>query len=446
MESVMAIGRSIESAWRKENYDERVFPALTAEHLTGSRDRLDLRPEDVARWLATAGEIPRTVRTEPTFGESPLTCYSTEHFYVEILLSAWEGTTAVRQQGFSGAFRVLAGRSIHSRHRFLCRDRTSARFMLGDVHLVDSELLGPGDVRPVRLDDEHVQSLFQLESPSMNVVVRTYQDSGRAPQYDYLPPHIARDPYVHPPNERMSRLLRLYDMLAALSSSERVPVMTEYLESADLHSSFLVLERQVATRPAEREELSELLKVVRRRHGEVAAARVESVLDDMRRDACLLAARKMLRTPEHKLFMDLLRVGRDAETIIRWLGERYPGEQPRELILRWLTEISEVTLEGERAPSPLGLVFGQVEVSLFQALLLGQSMDDAISVVKKEYEVSEAGEEQLVTLVRTIASSVILRPLLPNWRADQSGSTPGQERARSGDRSRVPAWRARSAS
>jgi hypothetical protein len=410
------LGEAVEHAWRNRNYDELAFPDLASEALVAC-GALASRPEDVARWVGS-GNLPRQIRLDSTFGEPPVTCFSNENFYIELLF--WlDGTTSIHQHGFSGAFKVLAGSSIHTEYQFSCRDRVSSRLMLGDMQSLGSELLQQGDVRPIRAGDGFIHSLFHLDRPSMTVVVRTYQDIGRAPQYDYVPPCVARDPFVYPPDERMSLLLRAYETLALVQSPDRLVLMEQYLDTADLHSAFVVLERQFLSRPMEKGELDRLIAVLARRHGDRAEA-FRAVFAEKRRQMYIVQRRVSVRSAGHRFFMSLLLNGVDRRSILSFIGKRLSTDAPVDQILQWLAEISEIELQGEQAPNPLGFEFREAELMLFRALLEHRSIADAVGALQAAYEMSPEDSELLVRTAETFCRSALFRPLLGDLQTEEA--------------------------
>src|SRR4051812_12238674 len=109
------LGRTVLDRWRREGYSLAKFPQV-------ARASLDERPPAgqvdlpaVMRGFLLNDEQPS--QTDSDFGEPELVVYSHRRFYIQLLF--WmEGTTAIHQHGFSGAFHVLHGSSIHARYAF----------------------------------------------------------------------------------------------------------------------------------------------------------------------------------------------------------------------------------------------------------------------------------------------------------------------------------------
>src|SRR5262249_17465041 len=144
------------------------------------------------------------------FGQPPLNVYVNERFSIEVLF--WlDGTPAIHEHAFAGAFHVLAGASIHSQYAFDLHERVSRRLLLGDLRLRGVEQLGQGDTRPIRPGPQFIHAVFHLDRPSVTVVVRTPSKKELLPQYSYCKPSAA---YAHfELGEQMTRQLQLLAML-----------------------------------------------------------------------------------------------------------------------------------------------------------------------------------------------------------------------------------------
>src|SRR5581483_12174101 len=74
-------------------------------------------------------------------------------------------------------------------------------------------------------------SLFHLDRPSVTVVIRTHRIPGADPQYSYLWPGVAFDPFSKP--GLLQRQLQSFDTLARLQHPEFESLLTDALGRAD---------------------------------------------------------------------------------------------------------------------------------------------------------------------------------------------------------------------
>src|SRR5687768_888429 len=121
MELIEQLGREVEAAWRKQNFNEDQLPAIAGEALRKADITSRLSAWDVIEWAFGEAELPPQRDPHASFGDPPITVFVGPRFYIDVYF--WlEGTTAVHQHTFCGAFQVLMGSSIHSWYEFEPRE------------------------------------------------------------------------------------------------------------------------------------------------------------------------------------------------------------------------------------------------------------------------------------------------------------------------------------
>src|SRR5438874_615998 len=157
------LGRTVLERWKRENFSLEKFSVI-------ARAALDKRPPakhvDLAalmRDFLLSEEQP--FQTDSDFGEPELVVYSHPRFYIQLLF--WmDGTTAIHQHEFSGAFHVMRGSSIHAHYEFEKAQSVTPYLRVGNVRLTKIDLLEPGRTVPIVSGQRTVHSLFHLDSPS----------------------------------------------------------------------------------------------------------------------------------------------------------------------------------------------------------------------------------------------------------------------------------------
>jgi hypothetical protein len=411
VEIIRALGAAIEESWRRQRLDERCFPDIVVDTLKQFRPQDALDPTDIVRWFIQTQPInlPRQVNIEATFGEPPITLYSGTHFYIEALY--WlDGTTSVHQHGFSGAFQVIAGSSIHTTFEFDISERINSRMMLGDLRLVDAELLSKGSVRHIRAGNALIHSLFHLDRPSVTLVVRTYGEPDAQPQWNYLRPHMAVDPFYK--QEWLTRLLQSVDMLHHSESPQLLELVEDAVRAVDFTSAWMVLERFASLRPNATDDLERVLEVSRETHGSLAE-RFRPVLAEQRRQRHITTRRNRVRNPEHRFFLAALLNLQTNRHIRNFIAVRYPDQNASDLVIRWLRELSEPDSNGidEATPkSQIGFEFGEGELEIFRLLFAGHSPDRVVGLLSESYDVSEEASNILV-LAKALQESLLFQPV-----------------------------------
>src|SRR5579872_7240447 len=188
------LGGAVLERWKRENFSLVKFPQV-------ARTALDKQPP------AKCVDLPAFMRdfllreehpfqTDSPFGEPEIVVYSHPRFYIQLLF--WmDGTTAIHQHAFSGAFHVMHGSSIHAHYEFEKAWPVTPYMRVGNVRMKKIEILESGCTMPIVSGQQTIHSLFHLDSPSVTVVVRTQHDPDTGPQFNYLPPHVAIDPLHH---------------------------------------------------------------------------------------------------------------------------------------------------------------------------------------------------------------------------------------------------------
>lgn len=412
MRIIDSLSAEIESRWRTLRLDERRFPEVVMDVLAALRPQDELDPTKIIRWFVECepAKLPRQVNIEATFGEPPITLYAGPHFYIEAL--HWlDGTTAVHQHGFSGAFQVIGGSSIHSRFTCEAPEQVNSRLLFGRLHLEHSELLACGDARPILAADGLIHSLFHLDRPSVSMVIRTYSEPAAQPQWNYHWPSVAIDPFYK--QEALTRLLQAIGMLWQSEHEDAMALTTRALDSSDLHATWMILERFAHVRPNAAADLDTLIAHATATHG-AAVEHFRAALAEQRRQRHITARRRAVRNPDHRFFLATLLNLRDARSILDFIQKRFPGGDPRELVLRWLAELSNSPAVLDEEPStersPLRFEFGSGELEIFRLLLAGHSPPDAILQLEAEYDLSDTRADALA-IAETLRQSLLFQPL-----------------------------------
>jgi hypothetical protein len=357
MEFFDQLGTAIERRWRGVNYLEEEFPAIAAEELLAADATGKLDSWEIIKNLHAAASLLEQ-QTE-TFSDLAITFYRGSRFAIEVYF--WmDSTTSIHQHSFSGAFQVLAGSSIHNLYQFDLKQRINAHFAVGHVLLKNVQALRKGDIRKISPGKEFIHSLFHLESPSITITVRTFQDPNTLPQYSYFKPHFAvnelfKDPLTTKKLQSVLMLLRTrsalaYDHIAAL------------LSESDFYTTFLIVntayDRLVQhtqkrfrsdnandppdSFPQEKARFGDLLSRAQSRHGSLSNFLLP-VLFESQKTKALVHLRTRLVRPEDRFFLALLLNVETRAQMVGLIKEHWPNRDPVECICDWVQELSTQT-------------------------------------------------------------------------------------------------------
>lgn len=329
------LGDTVLAAWERTGFAPPRFPAI-------ARAALEERPPvdhvDVAafvrEFLLNDAQAPQT---QSGFGQPELVVYDHPRFYVQVLF--WlDGTTDIHQHGFSGAFSVLAGSSLHARFEFAERQAIAPHFVLGDVRPTAIELLETGRTVVIESGRGFIHSLFHLETPSITVVVRTQHDHGSDPQLNYLPPHVAHDPTHLDP--LLARRTQLLDVLEHVADPAYPALVLAMLAEMELAPGFAIVLH--AMRHLREVDAWDMVRAAfEERHGAVAAG-IGATFDACARRDVVIALRGVLDEPDHRFFLALLASVPTSDALLALVARRFPERPPRATVATWMAELAHI--------------------------------------------------------------------------------------------------------
>ncbi len=333
------MGRTILKRWKQENFSLGKFPAIACAALDERPPAKKVNLQAFMRDFLLDEEQP--FQTDSEFGEPELVVYSHPRFYIQLLF--WmDGTTAIHQHEFSGAFHVMHGSSIHAEYAFDKARSITPYLRVGDVRVESIELLETGRTVPIVSGQGAIHSLFHLDSPSVTVVVRTQHDPGTGPQFNYMPPHVAIDPHFS--DKLTMRRKQLLDVLERTEDAGYAPLVMKMVADLDFERGFSVLYHTMGYLQ-QLGEWKAVLGAFRQKHGAIAAGVAATLREDARRSV-IKGWRAAIIEPEHRFFLALLMNAPTRADLLGLVAQRYPKEKPAAVVMRWVEELTEASEEG----------------------------------------------------------------------------------------------------
>jgi hypothetical protein len=354
---LVQLGAELDEDWRARDYDEQCFPALAGDAIDRVAPQLAaLDLEQLLRWVATE-RMPEQHDPFSVFGDLAVTAFRTTRMMVSVLF--WSnGSTAIHQHRFSGAFAVLSGSSIHVGYQFDEARRVNGELRLGTLDLTDAEFLVRGDRRPIHSGQRCIHSLFHLDSPSVTLVVRTIHDPGTDPQWDYCRAGVATA--AHTADAETEMRVRALPIILSQDHAAADTLVDTMLETTDLGQTFRVLEvLDSHLRPddaggefaeAGAERFDRFLSLARHRHGEALDQLLASIAD-RRRTRTLMGLRNAFIDADDRFTLALLINIVDRDPVLQLLAERYPDRTPIDELTRRVARLAAaVDDQGRRPP------------------------------------------------------------------------------------------------
>lgn len=328
------LGQVVLRRWESAHYDEDAFPEVAASVLATRPPSAHVDPMEVIRWVHGTPDL-MVPQADPNahFGEPPISVFACERFFIQVLF--WvDGTTTLHHHGFSGAFNVLRGPSIHSTFGFETTKRYGETLLLGRLTLRDVELLKDGDVRTITAGPAFVHSLFHCSRPSVSVVIRTRTHRAGITQLNYLRSGIAYDPFFR--NESAARKAQTLKLLHDTEHREYKRTALTALRKSDPVTAFhllLQLDRWMGAR------FGGLLDKIGTRRSPVVDA-IRKHAEERRREDRVIGLRRLTADPELRFFLAVLLNVRDRKRVLEIVRSAFPRKRPAETIVGWLNDLS----------------------------------------------------------------------------------------------------------
>jgi hypothetical protein len=377
-------------------------------------------PWSIINYLHTSTELPP--QRKDKFSDLPVTLYIGPRFYVDIYF--WlDGTTSVHQHGFAGAFQVFLGSSIHSRYSFENEQKINAHLSTGQLLMKDIQLLQKGDIRKILPGKELIHALFHLDRPSATITVRTNQSPDALPQYDYLNPHLAIDPFFNEPTS--VKQIQSVSLLLRMRHPKIDSIVSELISLSDFHTTFSILnivfkfltdktQERVFKISNGRERFEDLIKIARKKHGALADTLLP-VFEEMKRKDTIVDQRKYLTSSEHRFLLALLLNVQDRRVVLDLVTHRFPQRNAIDTLCEWAKELATLKIPGSNEPNILGVDgFDDNYLFIFRCLLQGLSVEEIKKVVSQEYAAAQAESfnNNFQDRYNAILSSYLLKSVL----------------------------------
>jgi hypothetical protein len=397
------LGNHVHEAWRAKGFDERAFHDVAVDCMRAHLPSEHVSPDDVIEWVHESRAIVPQFDLTMRFGQPPINVFTSARFVIEVLF--WvDSTTAIHQHGFSGAFHVLEGSSLHVQYEFRAEQRYTDRIMTGQLEVDRIEHLHKGDVRAIQSGSALIHSLFHLDRPSVSVVVRTVQEPFAGPQYRYERSGVAWDPFFT--TDLATRQLQTLELLLKLERPNFLKRAQRTIEASDPLTAFLLLDWLLISVP--QEQSSSVLDSLRSPHTDLIK-RIRARRDDQMWETALIDLRKRIRSAEHRFFLALLLNLPNRKHIVELVREAFPGAPPTETIVRWVSELSQTYLDDGK--NALEIPLDESALRVFAHLVDGATDDQVMARLREEFDDVDDSIEDVRELCAAFRKS-IFRTLL----------------------------------
>ncbi len=345
MEYFRQLGDLVEQRLGAEGAQSPRFPEIAVAALNDLPPQGQVTALDIVRWVQTSERLPARQDLDSPFGEPPITFDARAGVRIETYF--WvDGTTAIHQHGFHGAFCVLEGSSIQSVLTFEPR-QTFDRLQIGDLRVSAVEHLELGAVRPIEPGDALIHSVFHLERPTVTLCIRA-RASEIGPQPIYLWPHFAID--VDGITEIEQRRAQLLRMLQAVDHPEYPEILQGALFSAPPYELVRLLNEHRGSLDRTETGLAGVLRQLRRTHGGWIDDWIR-VASDLTNSELLVHLRADFDDPDDRYVLALCLNVRRRDHFLDLLRRRFPDRDLAEVMAHLVQRLAARLVRMEPLPA-----------------------------------------------------------------------------------------------
>jgi hypothetical protein len=391
------LGDDITRAWESAHCEEAAFTDIAASLLQRSGVLESTSLGDITKWFFAPHALPS--QALDSFGQPTLRVYQGRGFRIELLF--WvDVPTAIHQHTAAGAFGVLRGSSFHSEYEFTRAQRVCDEIQIGTLSLVSAELLQRGAVRPIRAGRSFVHSLLHLEPPSISVVVRSTSRPTDLPQWRYMLPGLAVDPFYT--EQPLMTQLELLKTLQRAQPSLFYQIALDIVAQRDFYFAYRVVEKayQMGGNCA---GVDELFRALALRHAEFAAM-LEAALREERRASSISRHLTHVTNPEHRVLLALLINAPNRGVVDQAMQACFPGHEPEAKLLALIGEMSQ-------NDEPV-FGFDNLSLRLLQFAMRGADLAAVEDVFERRFGTGHRALAPLRERWQAIHSESVLAPLL----------------------------------
>jgi len=371
------LGQAVSRAWSAADRQDGALPEVAARALAEVDVPAGVTSSGILEWAAATADLPPQSRRSDPFGQPPLVLHYEDDFFIQALI--WmEGTTAIHDHSFCGAFMVLEGASLQVTYDFEPADRLADdRLVVGDLVSDQPEVLRPLDIRPIEPGGGFIHALFHLERPTVTIVVRNSACALPYPQYEYLRPGLGWNSLWE--DRTWSKRLQSIRTLEVLDpASARRTVRELVTGGASLWEAFLLVEHWSSTHRWN-ESTADLVECLGARNGALADV-LGNALEQQVFVRKILMRRGMLHALQHRALLALLANLPDAPSVTSVVHQLFPGEDTGTLLLTWAEELSGPDLRGVS-----GLSFADGRLAELRASPLEGREQDLLAEIRSKW-------------------------------------------------------------
>ena len=179
---LIELGHTIEKEGIKDNisFSDHSLKVLEDFKIESSLSDLEA---DISKWMLES-KIPTQLNVYNSFGQPPVTVFNNGEFVIDLYF--WmHADTSIHGHAFSGAFKVLFGRSVHELFSVKNKKSYSHDVASTDITREEVTVLNPGDTQKILPGDLFHHRVVHLDNPTVTLCIRTCNDK-TIPQWHHF--------------------------------------------------------------------------------------------------------------------------------------------------------------------------------------------------------------------------------------------------------------------
>lgn len=304
------LAANLEKSWAQSAYDQDTFAPLAAEMLSewSDEEAVTLAEDAISALLSPQNS---SLNMDPHLSEGITPVFDGAYF--KIFLHRWTNAVATpHQHDWSGAYRVLRGRSLHTEYKFNCEINYSGALKIGSLRSDKNELLAPGAVKGVCAGSNFIHGLSYADDPGLAISIRATRLSSTP--MDFRRPGVGYDHLLYAPkiSDAVAKSAQIaanaLASLYALQPKKFLDSLINLIRTRDPRSAYLIANHFHNAGMVDADELADALSA---RFGvETAQILIQSFVEDTR--AQLVAElRDNVSDPAQRHFIGALHAASD---------------------------------------------------------------------------------------------------------------------------------------
>lgn len=237
---IRALAERVYTQCEEGGFDHENFADIATQSLSNFKHYEEINPSSIATWLLS-GETPKqfnVFNVSEAFGQPPVTLFSCSHFIIDAYF--WTShDTQIHGHEFSGAFKVVSGKTRNIQYDFYEQENYNHQLLLGDLVESSNDLLDdPDQVVTILPGEQFIHSTEHLVEPTITLCVRTKRYPGVI-QYGYYPAGIAVTGQQNIELARIFELIMILRKQCVLVAREYCKVLLDKLSVTEIFQLLL---------------------------------------------------------------------------------------------------------------------------------------------------------------------------------------------------------------